>query len=227
MTSTNRELISQVKNQFKSVNADSKLTNKFIYSIINKHAKWLVKRESDKLNIMGFNSLFQTYKCVEVIEAPAIDDCCGIKSKCLVMRTKDKLPELFEDSSGVILKSIFTIDGSQEFMPIKVSDYTRKLQDYNSKYDKELYAFYNNGYLYFPKSKIKMVMVKGFFKEDIKKFNKCENYEETCSTRMQEESRIPPYLEAELMDFVLKDIMNFNRRVQQDADINKNENRLN
>lgn len=225
---TNKELVSQIRNQFKAVNADSRLSNKFLFSIINKHARWLIKRESDKLNLINFDTLFQTLKCVDVEEAPVIDDCCGVKSKCTVMRTKNKLPLLFEDLAGVIIKNIFTIDGSQDFTLIKINDYMRKLEDPNSKYDKTKYVFYNNGYLYFPKSIIRMVMVKGYFEEDIRKYNKCdENDANTCITRMEEQNRIPEYLVGELMDFVLKDIMNFNRRSQADVDINKNENRIN
>lgn len=221
------QFISQVRNQLRAIQADARYSNKFIFSIINKHARWLIKREADRQKIMYFDYLFQTLKCVDVAEAPAIDDCCGIKSKCTVMRTKDKLPKLYEASGGVIIRSVHTIDGSKEINYIKLSDYTRKLEDPNSKYDNNLYFFYNDGYLYFPKSKIKMVMIKAFFEDDIKKYNKCEESDEkVCTSKLDEPFFIPPYLEAELMDFVLKDIMNYNRRIQPDQQIDKNELRI-
>lgn len=224
---TNRELISQVKTKVRAVNADAKLTNKFIYSLINKHARWLIKRESDKLNLMGISSIFQTLKCVKIEEAPAIDECCGIRNKCTVMRTKFKLPKMFEDGSGVIIKSIYTIDGSEDFTYIKINDYIRKLEDPNSVYDKTKYVFYNNGYLYFPKSKIRMVMVKAFFEEDVQKFNSCENKDlPKCVSRLDEESFLPEYIMGELLDFVFKDLIDM-KKIQPDEDINKNQNRIN
>ena len=46
------EVISRVRNQMKSVRQDAFLTDRFLYSIISKHAKWLMKREDSKNKLM-------------------------------------------------------------------------------------------------------------------------------------------------------------------------------
>lgn len=225
---TNRELIAQIRNQLKDVSADSKLTDKFIYSIMNKHAKWLIRRESRKLHIMRFDYLFQTLKCVEVEQAPVIDDCCGIRNKCRVSRTVHKLPRIYEDEDGVIIKSIFSIDGSVEYSPITISEYIRKLENPHSKYDKSIYYYFNNGYIYFPNNYIKKVMIKGYFEEDIKKFNTCTDHEDSqCLSKLDQEFRIPPHLVGELMNFVMQDLANITLKIQADEQIDKNDNRRN
>lgn len=219
-----RELISQVKNQLRMVNADYKISNKFIWLIIDKHVRWLIKREGEKMRLVKNQFLFQTLKCVEVEEAPAIDDCCGIRSRCTVQRTKHKLPKLYEDGYGVVIKSVYSLDGSQEFQPISIQQYIRKLENPNSKYDKALYYYYNNGWLYFPKSKIKMVMVKGYFEEDIAKYNHCcDDYDiDPCKTKLDEQLNLPDYLLGELLEHVIKDLI-VTKQVQPDEAINKNE----
>jgi hypothetical protein len=227
---TNGELISQIRNQLKDVSADSKLTDKFIYSIMKKHAKWLIKREANKLQIMRFDYLFQTLKCVDVEQAPAIDDCCGIKGKCRISRTVHKVPRLFEDIDGVIIRSVFSIDGSVEYTPITIQEYMRKLENPHSKYDKSIYYYFNNGYLYFPKDYVKKIMIKGYFEDDIRKNNscvKCEDEDPACISKLDQEFRLPEHLNGELMNFVIQDIANVTMKLQADEDINKNDNRKN
>lgn len=219
---TKGELISQVRNQLKIVNADYRLTNKFIWSIIDKHMRWLIKRDVDKLRLIKNDFLFQTLRCVEVEEAPAIDDCCGIKSICTVFRTKEKIPKLYEGSDGVVIKAVYSLDGSTEYQPISVQQYTRKLSNPYSKYDKSDYYYYNNGWLYFPKKRVRMVMVKGYFEEDIDIYNDCQDIEiDPCKSKLDEKFNLPDYLLGELMQHVLKDI-SMNRQIQDDTQIDKN-----
>lgn len=224
---TRNELISQVKNELKLNNADSRLTNKLIWSVISKHLAWLIKRESEKFRIMRLDSIFQTAKCIDVEEAPAIDDCCGVKSRCKVMRTKEKLPKIYEDSDGILIKSVFTIDGSKDFAGIKITDYMRKLENPHSKYDKGSYYFYNNGYLYFPKSKVRKVMVKAYFADDVTASCGCDDVEVPCTSNLEFQANVPEYLLGELMNQVLLELSGVTLKIQEDEQIDKNENRKN
>lgn len=224
------ELISQIKNQIRIVNADTKITNRFVWSIISKNARWLIKREADKLKLMKHDFLFQTFKCVEIEEAPAIDDCCGVRSRCTVMRTKLKMPKMFEGGDGVIIKSVYSIDGSQEYTPIKVQDYMRKLENPHSQYDNSKYFYYNNGYTYFPSIKkplvrLKKVMVKAYFEDDIQALNCCDGEKPMPIRKMQQSFRFPDYLLGELMATVMKDL-SFTIQVKPDEQIDKNQIRI-
>lgn len=223
-TQTKGELISQIRNELRIAHSDSRLTNKFIWSIIQKHAEWLIKRENSRLRVITQEAIFQTYKCVDVEDAPAVDECCGIKTKCKVFRTKFKVPELYEDNDGVIIKGVYTIDGSRDFSQITVNEYMRKLENPHSKYDKSLYFFYNSGYLYFPKSTIRKVMIKGYFIDEIN--NDCEPCSadvDPCPSYLDSPIRIPKYLLAELMQAVLNEFASLTLKIQPEENINKNE----
>lgn len=223
---TKGELISQIRNELRMANSDASLTNKLIWSIIQKHMEWLIKRENSKLGLLTQESIFQTYKCIDVTDAPAIDECCGIRSKCKVFRTKNKIPTLFEDTNGVIIKSVFTIDGSRDFNMITINEYMRKLENPHSKYDKSLYFFYNNGYLYFPKSTIRKVMIKGYFVDELDNSQcaVCPENDTPCISKLDTPIRIPRYLLGELMSNVLNELSQLTLKIQQDESIEKNEN---
>lgn len=220
---TRGELISQIKNELRINNADNRLTNRFIWSIIYKHLSWLIKRESSKLRLIRQDNIFQPLKCVDVIEAPTIDPCCGIRSKCTVYRTCEKLPELFEDDYGVIIKNVLVVDQSDEFDLITLSEYIRKLENPHSKYDKSNYFFFSEGYLYFPKSKIRQVIVRGYFVDDV--VNPCDPDAPACKSFLDMEARVPQYILGELMNQVLTELTKLTMQIQPDDQIDKAENR--
>lgn len=220
------QLTSQLRNQVRMVNADARASRRFIWSLIDKHSRWLIKRESTKLKIMKMDYLFQTLRCVPVIEVPASDECCGLKTKCKIWRTRDKIPETYTDEDGVILKAVFSVDGSEEFVPIKLQEFMRKIENPHSRYDKSRYYYYNNGYLYFPNTNIMMVKVKGYFIDEIINECKPEDEPKKCMSNSEKVLRIPDYLLGELMDHVLNDLIN-SKKIPEDVRIDKNENRLN
>ena len=111
---TYNEIISQLSNEFALSHADSRTTNKFWYSLIQKHTAWIVKQESDKMFLFHADSIWQTLNCVDLIEVPTTDDCCKYSGpSCKIYRTKDKIPKLYEDVFGVIIKNVNSIDYSK------------------------------------------------------------------------------------------------------------------
>lgn len=217
-------LISQLMNQAKLTNADARLTRKFVWSIIDKHARWLIKRESSKLRIMKLDYLFQRMRCVPVIEMSTIDEDCGIKTKCKIWRTRDKIPDLYTDEDGIIIKAVYSVDGSEEYTPIKLQELMRKLENPHSRYDKSRYYYFYNGYLYFPNQPIHMVEIKGYFQDEI--VNECrpDEHHKRCWSHMQKKLRVPEYVLGELMDHALNDLIN-TKKIPTDPKINKEENR--
>lgn len=222
MTKTNREYIYQVKKILKETYGDSRVTNKFVYSLLTKHAKWLIRRESNALKLAKYQSLYQTYKCVEVIEAPLIDPCCGISSLCKVWRTKEKLPELFEDTDGVLITNITSVDRSYAYDFMTPDSIQRKLnnpwvQKYNTA---RTYAFYENGYLYFTERTV-LVEVRGMFTKDISTLGKCGK-EQPCIPFLDQPFYLPGYLEAEVISHVEKELASLYKAIPEDININKN-----
>ena len=70
---TRSALISDIRTTLKEHNVDSNLNDRQIWMKIRKHTNWILSRESGKMKVMKSNNIFQTYKCVEVIDAPTIE----------------------------------------------------------------------------------------------------------------------------------------------------------
>lgn len=177
---------------------------------------------------MKLDYLFQTWKCVELQEVSTIDECCNVNTSCTIFRTKEKLPPTVTASWGPIIKRINPIDGFTDLMQITSTQWNRKLEDTNSKFDKELYYFWQNGYIYFPNIHWKKVRIEAYFEEDILKYNKCEDEDTDCKTMLDNEFRIPKELLAPCIQLVQQEVYNFYERgTPDDTQPDKNNNRKN
>lgn len=223
---TVRAAISQVKIPNKAVNADSRLTNKYIYSLLRKHRDFLLKQVDSKFQLMKLGYLFQVWKCVDLIPTPTIDECCGIKTNCTIYRTKKKLPYVIAASWGPILRKVSSLDGFTEFVYINIAEYNRRQEDTNSKYDKNLYFFWSDGYLYFPNVEWKKIRIEALFEEDIEKYNDCDGDQDPCKTFLDNTFRCPKELMKSCIDLVNMELMNEYDRLQPDENkIDKNDNK--
>jgi len=221
---TRREAISNVKTDLKLVNADARKTNKEINTLLDKHAEWLIDRESNSFKLSRRNINYQSYECADVIKVPTIDPCCNVTTKCTIYRTKNKIPALYEDSNGIIHKEVTSVDRSTEIKASTLADYKiKKESPWGKKTDK--FYFYSNGYLYgdLPK-KIRIV---GLFKDDLVLNNDCKpckDCEKKCINYLDSVWQVPGYLQAQVIDFVVKEIApSINIPTQEKID--KNENR--
>jgi hypothetical protein len=199
------ESVSRVRNVLKAVKEDPFLTDRFIYSIIIKYAKVLIRRQDNEDKIMRFQSLFDVLPCVELIEVDKIEACCvGVRTKCKIMRTKDKLPQLLEGAYGPLFRSVSSIDGSEEMFKTYPTTYTAMSHTTNFKYNKKKYFWYLNGYLYFPNIEWEAVRIEGLWDEDVNQY-KCEVA--VCTPRQDQPMRIPEYLFGEIEQLTLKEIL--------------------
>ena len=114
--STKRQVIDSLRDKLRERNADSRYTNQFLYSVLLEHAKWLIKREVQKGRVYTNSSFFQTLGCMEVIETSTIDECCPIKTNCKIYRTKCKIPDLWVDTNGPIIKQVTSVDNTTDFL---------------------------------------------------------------------------------------------------------------
>lgn len=231
---TNREAIYRIRDLFKESHADSLLSDKLIFSILDTHRKWLINRDSNKLRLIKKDSMYQTWKCVPLIDVPKVDPCCGISTKCKIKRTKDKLPPIMEDDYGAIIKAVTSFDNeSISFTPIKFSEVERKSKNpwINEKSLTNSFYYYMDGYLYFPWSTLKGVNVFGMYKSDISEFNvyclkkKSLDIEPLCIKFLDRKFIIPDYLEAQVMEYTKADIMNIFKQIpDKTRELDKNDN---
>jgi len=212
------EHISRVKNNYKLTNADAVATNRFIYLLMKKHRDFVVKR--DRLSkIIYQDNLFQKIKYEELIEVDSIE-ACQIDSECTIKRTKNKIPKLIENSYGVILRWVGSLDGTKETKQINSNAFQRKQKKATFKYNNENYYWYANGYLYFPNTEWDAVSIDGYFDEDV--IDDCEKTE-GCKSILDNMFRIPDYLVSSMDQLVYQDLSVYTQ-IPRDEALNNNEN---
>ena len=203
---TIREAISRIRNVFKLVNEDAFLTDRFIYSLLIKHSKTLIRRQDVENKLMSYDSLFETLPYVELIEVDKIEaDCARIKTGCKIMRTRKKLPKLMTGSNGPILRTIAPIDGSDVFQQCLAAVYVSMTQSTTFKYNKTHYFWYKNGYLYFPDIVWDAVSIEGMFEESVDDF--CNENDSDCTMAQDRNLTIPDYLFSEIEQLTQQELM--------------------
>jgi len=202
-----KETISRVRNVLKAVKEDPFLTDRLIYSIIMKHAKTLIKRESDRTNLFKYVSLFTEIPCVDLIEVDKVDACCiGIKTGCTFKRSKEKLPELFNLATGPVIKNISSLDYSEGLIETQPELYTTLTRSSNFKYNKAKYFWIVDNYLYVPNVKWDAVRMHAMFDEDISD-RLCGINASDCVKEQDRELAVPDYLFSEVEQLTITEIL--------------------
>lgn len=195
------ESISRVRNVVKGLKEDAFITDRLIYSLIIKYAKLLIKRSERAAQMTGFNSFFRTLPCVDLVEIDTVAECCGVSSGIKIKRTVEKVPKLLEGNSGPLLRLVASIDGSTLATRTTLATYASISKQSSFKYNKAIYYWLNNDYIYIPVD-WDSIMVEGMFEDDISDYL-CDNGNK-CTLRQDQELQIPDYLLAEVEDLVIK-----------------------
>jgi len=213
------DTVSRLRNIVKGVKEDAFLTDRFLYSLVLKYAKSLIKRQDNENKIMRFQSLFEKLPCIELIEVDKIEACCGgIKSNCTIMRTKDKLPTVLEGAYGPLFRTISSVDGSIQCYKTYPSTYTNMANLPSYRYNKNKYYWYLGGYLYFPNISWESISVEGLWSESIEMYL-CDG--DVCRPRQDSDTHLPEYLFAEIEQFVMRDLGVLMQTPIENADDNK------
>lgn len=207
MATTIGEATSRVRNVLKAVKEDPFMTDRFIYSIIQKYSKLLIRRQEVAGKLMMFHNLFEVIPCVDLIEVDKIEACClGIKTGCTFRRTKDKLPQFLENATGPVIRDVTTIDGSQSLEPTYPMVYTNMTKTSGWKYNKKKYYWYQDGYIYIPDVEWENIRIEAIFDEDVSHLV-CSNDAEECVLEQNRDMGIPDYLFAEIEQMTIKEIL--------------------
>ena len=200
------ESISRIRNTFKIVTEDAFLTDRFIYSLLLKNSKALIRRQDVENKLMQYDSLFETLPFVELIEVDKIEaDCARVKTGCKIMRTKNKLPKIMSGSLGPIFRTIAPIDGSDVFQQCLAAVYVPMTQSTNFKYNKTHYFWFKNGYLYFPDIIWEAVSIEAMFEEPVDAF--CNENNSDCTRFQDRDMTLPDYLFTEVEQLVQQELM--------------------
>lgn len=222
---TKRQAIDSFRNKLRERNADSNYSNQFLYTTLMEHARWLIKREISAGRIYRNTFFFQPLKCQKVIEVSTIDPCCPIKTNCKIYRTECKIPEIWIDNGGPIIKSVLSVDNSTDFSLTSPSSWQNKKNDPYQKKSKQMYAFYSDGYIWFPEHNPHLVNIVGFWTDDVSQLNGCG--EKECVRFLDTKLMVPDWLEAEMFGKALEQLAGISKRLPEDEQIDKNSTRKN
>jgi hypothetical protein len=215
---TINDIVSRIRAQIKADKQDAFITDRLIYSFVIKSAKYLMKREDGKMKLLAFTGVMQTMQYVELVEVDKVEACCtGIRSNCTIKRTKDKLPVFLQGYFGPLIRTIASLDGSEEMQPILPSTYMHVANSKNFKYNNTKYYWFIDDYLYFPDLQWDAVRIEGIFEDDISQWT-CD--EDSCIKRQDQTFNVPDYLLVEIEGQAFKDIMGL-YQMPQDQDIDK------
>lgn len=109
------EFISDVKNTVKANTKDDRISSRYIHRLAKDYTSYLLSQRNLS-DIMRDFSIFTEITCVEMVQVRA--DICDIAEfrKCdLVMKSKCKLPELFNSLIGPMVISVTNMTGEVEY----------------------------------------------------------------------------------------------------------------
>ena len=215
------ETISRIRGQVKAEVQDAFTTDRYIYSLIEKYAQVLMRRQDYANKLLKFNSVWKTLPYVELIDVDKVEaHCAGIQSGCTIKRTKHRLPSMFEGYWGPLIRTISSIDGSQELQGTQPGTYTSLTKSTSFKYNKTLYFWWLDGYIYCPNIAGDAIKVEGVFDSDITKWN-CDT-EDDCTPRYEQEIYIPEALFAEIESQVIQTMVGTLKIPSEDSDNKRN-----
>jgi hypothetical protein len=90
--STIAEVVSRIRGQVKAEVQDAFVTDRYIYSLIEKFAQILMRRQDYANKLMKFNAVWKNLSYVELIEVDKVEaGCSGMSSGCIIKRSKHRL----------------------------------------------------------------------------------------------------------------------------------------
>lgn len=200
------DVISRTRNRLKVDNQDSFITDRVIWSYLRPWINQVMRELDSKNKLMAFNSLFDTLDIVPLIEVDRIEaGCAGLKTGYTFMRTREPIGELFmEGYWGNMIRSITSIDSSEQLQPISPSGYNTLARIPSFKYNKTLYYWYLNDFIYFPNVSWGAVRIEAIVEEDISEY-KCDDSSK-CLLRQEQSFNVPDYILARAESLMMQSL---------------------
>ncbi len=203
-------IVSRLRNTIKAVKEDAFITDRYLYSMVLKYGKTLIRRQDNENKIKKITSLFKTYPCADMIEVSTIDACCvGVSTNCTIMRTRNKIPKILEGAYGPVIKGVSSIDNSTYLVPTTSKMFISISKVTTYKNNKSTYYWYSDGHIYVPNAPWEGLNIEAMWEDNIAYFM-CDESNK-CITMQESESAIPDYLFSEIEQMVLQELGVFTR----------------
>ena len=200
--STIGESISRVRNSLKAVKEDAFLTDRTIFFAITKYAQTLIKREDNQFKLMKMSSIFQVLPYIELIDVDKVEaGCIGVYSGCYFKRSKDKIPSILNGAFGPVIRTVSSIDSSIELYRTEPGLWLSMTKTTTFKYNKNLYFWYLDDYLYFPNLDWDAIRMEAIFDGYV---DSCSS--DPCELKQNMPLNIPAYLFSEVEQYAVKEL---------------------
>lgn len=201
---TGRELISRVRSLNKLTDSDNIISDRAIYKELKATASLLIKRETNLRRLWNSPNIFTPLECIEM-ERVSLSECCDYQSPCDIARSVKEIPQISEGIFGLLVQTVYS-PGLMSFNYASIDRYLNILKLGLSKTQSLKYYWFYNKKLYISNPDIERVTLVGYFDDDINPidFNSCLDGDEvsTCVNPLDQEFKIPTYLEKNLVDMV-------------------------
>lgn len=212
------QYVSQIRGFLKLNNADNRLDDRHIYLEMFDVRGLLLKQSNQWL--MGSTDVFQIIPQLELIDVDVVE-ACGIDTDCKIKRSRYKLPAILEDTRGPIIKLVSSLDGYRDLSPTTPLGYLRKIKKTTSKYDKNIYFWVRNDYLYIPNVDWDAILIEAYLTTDY--IDPCCDDPEPCKNFQDNLFRVPERLAAPMLQIVRQNLATY-LQLQTDTRADKNEN---
>jgi len=167
-----------------------------------KYAKTLIKREDNQFRLMKISSIFKVLPYVELIDVDKVEaGCIGVYSGCYFKRSKEKLPSILDGMFGPIIRTVSSIDGTIELYRTDPGTWVSMTKTTTFKYNRSIYFWYLNGYLYIPNVDWDAIRMEAIFEG---KVESCDS--DPCEVKQEEQFALPEYLFSEVEQFTLQEL---------------------
>lgn len=204
MITTIGEIVSRVKRPLKANVLDAFVTDRYVYSLLMKHGRMMIRRQDAGNKVMSFEPIFQPLEIVQLIDVDKVQaHCIGLSSDCEIKRTERRLPEILEGYNGPLIREITSLDGSERFEKTTPTNYLSLTRQKNFKYNKKRYFWFLDGHLFFPNLDWEVVSLVAAFENDVTKYScNCTDY---CVPKQDQRFFIPEYMHSDLEKLVKQD----------------------
>lgn len=159
---TNRQFISKIRGILKSLNIDDRISGRLILQTGRDYVQDLLanRQLQDIFRDNSFSTLLECFPMKKIDKVKC--DIAEFRLCESIMKSEKQVPELFNSKIGLSIVSVFNIDRTVRYEPI------RDLADFINESKREFggklkYFFVSGGYLYILNSETEIVHIEGLF----------------------------------------------------------------
>jgi len=217
------DVVSRIRNIIKATDIDDFITDRFIWSLVTKHASSVITKNAQVLSLSDSQELYMEIPHVKLENAIKIEDCgifkdlsdlCG---ELIVKKSTEKLPKV-RTVNGRLMMNVYSLDKSVKFQQTTFSKFSNVVKTrYYKLYHDVYYILSSDYYLYILNEDIDAVSVEASFIDAFDSYNLLQKScdDDQLITAQSLPSCIPQSQMSEIESMVLQDL--FNRLKVQDV----------